>query len=141
MKIEPFDIKETLGFHIAVTHFHMRKRLAFFFKQCGFDISPDQWSVLACLSGREPMSQREIAQYLEKDTASITRIIDILQSKGLILRGNSTEDRRIFLIELTEKGQEVARELNQRIKEVGKSAKLSEEENQTLKRLLQKLRG
>lgn len=140
MNDKPYDIKETIGFHIAATHFNMRKGLTESFRQSGFNVSPDQWSILAYLYKREPKSQRDIAQYLEKDNASITRTLDILQEKGLLERQNSPEDRRVFLICLTSEGEELAAGLIQHVKNVGGESPLTREEKEILKGLLNKLR-
>lgn len=140
MKKEPYNIKETVGYHVASTHFHMKKRLSDSFKVAGFKVSPDQWSILAYLYMREPKSQKSIAKYLEKDNASITRILDLLQKKGLLKREVSSQDRRVFLICLTTQGEKLASDLIDHVSSLGKYSPLTKDEKQTLKDLLSKLR-
>jgi DNA-binding MarR family transcriptional regulator len=43
--------------------------------------------------------------------SNLVRLIDELEEKGLVRRGKSTEDRRSYMLQLTEKGQGVALEL------------------------------
>jgi MarR family transcriptional regulator for hemolysin len=69
-------------------------------------LTKDQWLILKKVSdspaGVRPM---ELAQVLGKETASVTRILDILQRKNLIRREPNPEDRRSYLIVLTDSGR------------------------------------
>ncbi len=47
-----------------------------------------------------------MAQVSQKDTASITRMLDLLQKKGLIQRVDDLYDRRKYMISLTHEGLE-----------------------------------
>ena len=51
----------------------------------GFDITIDQWLVLKSLQENSHLSQNEIADLVFKDMASITRIIELLVKKELVM--------------------------------------------------------
>lgn len=70
-----------------------------------YDVTPEQWSILEGIEANEPISQKEIALWTKKDTPTVNRIVDVLLRKELIVRKVSTEDRRISLLSLTEKGR------------------------------------
>ena len=53
------------------------------------------------------ISQKELARYCQKDPSSLTKILDILSKKELIVRQPDKEDRRAFKLYLTAKGTEV----------------------------------
>jgi DNA-binding MarR family transcriptional regulator len=74
-----------------------------------YDITIEQWTVLARLAEKDGINQKELARRAEKDQTNITRILDLLQRKGLIERRPNPEDRRSFYIFITDKG----RDLNQ----------------------------
>jgi len=52
----------------------------------GIDITPDQWLCLGLISRGKSLTQREIAQKLGKDTASVNRILALIIKKGYISR-------------------------------------------------------
>ena len=51
-------------------------------------------------------SPTRLAALLGTDTAGITRLVDRLADKGLIVRDQSPDDRRAITIQLTESGRE-----------------------------------
>ena len=105
-------------------------------------ITVDQWVLLKIIDDRKQISQVELAQVSHKDTASITRILDLLQKKGLIQRIDDDYDRRKYMISLTAEGIDfVARALpfvNQIRDQITRG--LSREEIQSLKGILEKIR-
>lgn len=70
----------------------------------GIDITIDQWLVLKALHENPGCNQQEIAQAAFKDHASLTRIIDLLVKKEILLRAIHPEDRRRFQLTITRKG-------------------------------------
>lgn len=70
----------------------------------GYDISLEQWAILSRVYRAEGCNQKKIAEMSLKDRAAVTRILNILEDKGLVKRKNSSCDKREFLIYLTDKG-------------------------------------
>ena len=105
-------------------------------------ITVDQWVILKTIEERKQISQVELAQVSQKDTASITRILDLLQKKGLIQRIDDEYDRRKYMISLTGEGTEfVMRNLPFINRIRGQIVQgLSQEEIQALKSILDKIR-
>ncbi|HJW16221.1 MAG TPA: MarR family transcriptional regulator [Flavisolibacter sp.] len=77
-----------------------------FFEQ-GFDITIDQWLVLNAINEKPDITQLEIAGKVFKDTASVTRIIDLLIKKELLKRDAHSSDRRRFTLALTNEGKKL----------------------------------
>ena len=75
------------------------------------DITIDQWLTLKTISDNPGIPQREIANRVFKDQASITRLIDALVQKGYLMRNANKEDRRRYSLDLSESGQLVLSEL------------------------------
>ncbi len=73
----------------------------------GYDLTIDQWLVLRALQENKQLSQKQIAEVLFKDFASITRIIEILVQKEYVVRHLSTGDRRTFALEITDAGDKI----------------------------------
>lgn len=105
-------------------------------------ITVDQWVILKIIEERKQISQVELAQVSQKDTASITRILDLLQKKDLIQRIDDEYDRRKYMISLTGEGTEfVMRNLPFINRIRGQIVQgLSQEEIQALKSILDKIR-
>lgn len=68
-------------------------------------VSVDQWVVLKVVEGHNGKSQREIARASERDAASITRTLDLLEQKGLVERAAIAGDRRQYAVTLTKLGE------------------------------------
>jgi DNA-binding MarR family transcriptional regulator len=90
------------------------RRLQKNFKQAGFEVTIEQWSVLYHLWKEEGLSQQELCERSFRDKPSITRLVDNLEKLKLVKRKASKDDRRKNLIELTD----AARQLQEMTMEV-----------------------
>jgi DNA-binding MarR family transcriptional regulator len=77
-----------------------------------FDITPEQWGVIAMLRTEDGITQKELAFRIFKDQPNITRILDKLAVKNFIRRADAAGDRRAFYIYLTEEGKEMYEKLH-----------------------------
>lgn len=76
-----------------------------------FDLSPSSALVLAILADSESkLPPNEIADRLILSRASVTSLVDSLESRKYVRRLPHPTDRRMLLIELTEDGRRVADE-------------------------------
>ncbi len=69
------------------------------------DITVDQCLLLIVINKNSDYSQKEIAELIFKDNASITRIIELMVKKEYLIRKTNELDRRKFNLEITEKGK------------------------------------
>jgi MarR family transcriptional regulator, transcriptional regulator for hemolysin len=76
-----------------------------------YDITPEQWTVLKRLSENAGINQKELANKAEKDQPTVTRILDILERKELVIKKKNEEDRRSFILFITDKGTALIEEL------------------------------
>ena len=86
------------------------------------DITIDQILILQYLNAFPDLNQKEIADLVFKDNASLTRMIDLMVNKQFLKRSMNTEDRRRFKIEITPKGKEVLNKLEPLIADNRKKA-------------------
>ena len=70
----------------------------------GINVTPEQYLVLDILWEQQSLSQQNIADIIQKDKNSVTKIIDSLEKKNLVNRVVDKKDRRINKIELTPDG-------------------------------------
>ena len=104
-------------------------------------ITVDQKLVLQYLDSSPELSQKEIAALVFKDTASITRMIDLMVTKQFLKRTINKHDRRRFHLEITPKGKAILSKLEPVISANRKQAfsGISEEELDQLEKTLQKI--
>lgn len=108
------------------------------FKEMGFNITVDQWLVLKHLYEHEEMKQNALAELINKDNPTLTRIIDLLCKKGLTERTLHPADRRSFIVSLTKEGIKKVENLKPKIKSVRLKAweGLSERDFNQFKKIL-----
>lgn len=109
-----------------------------------FDITGQQYNVLRILRGAEPhgLPTLTIADRVIEETPGITRMIDRLESKGLVTREIRPHDRRCVYCRITRKGLKLLRLLDVPVEEFNKQAfrGLSAKELQQMVELLLKTR-
>jgi len=89
-----------------------------------FDLTPQQYNVLRLLRPREgrPGEPEKIptltlASRLVSRAPDITRMIDKLESRGLVERHRPPENRRVVLVSITAAGQELLGQLDEPVRE------------------------
>tara|TARA_B100000795_G_scaffold251260_1_gene219976 strand:- start:3947 stop:4381 length:435 start_codon:yes stop_codon:yes gene_type:complete len=70
-------------------------------------ITVDQALILFYIEKYPELSQKEIATLVFKDNASVTRIINLIVSKGYLKRSINEVNRRRFKLEISKLGAEV----------------------------------
>ena len=93
------------GFVIERTARRMKQAVQKKLSEEGAGITADQWILLDLLAREAPLSQFEIAEKSYKDAPTVTRMLDLMNSKGLVERLPDPEDRRRFKIILTDLGR------------------------------------
>ncbi len=73
-------------------------------KNAGLSITVDQWLTLNCLNENPQITQKELAEVVFKDSASITRIIELLVKAKYIKRNLNKDDRRKSNLTITDLG-------------------------------------
>ena len=75
------------------------------------DITIDQWLVLKTLQDTPDIMLTQVARNVFKDVASVTRIIQLLESKGYVTRDSHASDGRRSRLSLTRLGTDTIRAL------------------------------
>ena len=132
-----------LGLEIALTASAYRMAGQKTLKVHGCDnITREQLGILLLLSLKDGLYQAQIASIMGKDRPNITRMIDILETNGFIIREKDDNNRRILKVHLTQKGKDrcaETRPLKERMN-VAQYKNMSDEEILTLVSLLQRVR-
>jgi DNA-binding MarR family transcriptional regulator len=82
------------------------KELAADERLAGLEVSAAQLIIIAAVaSSEERRSSSDLCKGISYDAGAMTRMIDRLESKGLIERKRCPNDRRLVYLELTEEGR------------------------------------
>ena len=76
-----------------------------------YDLTLEQFHLLKNLDMGSGISQRQLGEAANKTPANMTRMLDRMESKALVLRKNDPDDRRTSLVYLAEKGEELVVEV------------------------------
>lgn len=85
----------------------LRLHLVKFLQEAGSEITPEQWFILFRLYEQEGQSQGELADKDLHDHPNVTRMLDALEKRHLLVRRADPHDRRKSLIFLTEAGKQL----------------------------------
>ena len=78
-----------------------------------FELSHIQYNVLRILRGSgKGLACSEIGERLVTKDPDITRLLDRLEKRGLILRERYARDKRVIIVRITDAGREVLRALD-----------------------------
>lgn len=94
---------ETLPFEIAETAHALRK--AFDRRAVGLGVTRAQWKVLFRLHRQPGLRQIELADMLDIEPITLSRIVDRLEESGLVERRPDPSDRRAWRLHVTARAQ------------------------------------
>ncbi|WPV69441.1 MarR family winged helix-turn-helix transcriptional regulator [Chitinophaga sp. LS1] len=102
------------------------------------DITVDQWLLIENLYKHKKITHNELAKLTSKDITTVSRIIELLVKKELVLREGSPQDRRKVFLQLTVKGADKYKEARPLVLEMRKTGwnHLTEDDFQELTRIL-----
>ena len=107
-----------------------------------YDINTTEFSVLEFLYHKGEKTIQQIRERILVASGSTTYVVDNLEKKGYVIRKACDDDKRIYFVNLTDKGQKLITEIFPKHKENTKKlfGDFSEEEIIQLKRLLKKIK-
>lgn len=117
------------------------------FNALGAELTPEQWMVLVRLWEQPELTQNDLCQATLRDKATMSRIVDGMQARGLVRRRADPEDARNRLVSLTPEAQRLRRTLLPAVRtmveelEAGVDARDLEITRRTLQRLFANLEG
>jgi len=111
---------ETLPFEIGETAHALRK--AFDRRAVGMGVTRAQWKVLFKLSRLPGLRQIELADMLDIEPITLSRIVDRLEEAGLVERAADPADRRAWRLSVTAKARPLIEKLHALAAELAEEA-------------------
>jgi DNA-binding MarR family transcriptional regulator len=110
---KPFEhIEEEVFLNLQRTAQALSSAMAEIFKSV--DLTPVQYNVLRILRGSRETGLLcgEISERLVTKDSDVTRLLDRMENRGLVVRERPARDRRAVVSRITEKGLEILTELD-----------------------------
>jgi len=88
------------------------------FQEQDIDLTKVQMIMLVRLFSNDGQPQNDLALLTNRDKASLARLLDTMERKGLVVRVPSKDDKRIKLVHITKKGIELYESVRPLIKQM-----------------------
>jgi len=108
------------------------------YSESGIEVTPIQGMLLFFLQKNDGSSLTQISQGLMLENPTVTGLIDRLEKLGYVKRSDHPEDRRVYLVHITEKGKRVANQALPIVKKLNEEIRkgYSKEEIENFKKVL-----
>ncbi len=100
---DTYRVQESVGFLLSQVRSSMKRQIDAEMARHG--LTDAQWAPLYLISLGSDCTSAELAQRLGIDAGAMTRTLDRLEAKGLLVRARSTADRRQVHLALTDVGR------------------------------------
>lgn len=137
----PEELSGYTGF--LLSYLGERARRTFFSVLEPHGFHPREFGVLTVLAKRPGITQQELASLARVDPSSMVALVDDLEARGVAERRVDPQDRRRRTLYVTDKGRDQMRVLQREARKAAAQllGALTDEESETLNRLLRKLAG
>ncbi len=132
-------LPDLIGYHLRCAQVTVFQHYSATMGKLG--ISAPQFGTLLLIEGNPGVSQSAVAEVLRFDRSTLVQIIDRLESRNLVVRGVSAQDRRSHALRLTNEGAKLLAELKEIAlrHEEDIAHRLTTEERATLMQLLERV--
>lgn len=96
------EIADIVGFHIRLAHGAVYRHFTETFED--LELTQKQVSALWLIADHPDISQTNLAQLMRMDRATTMAIVNRLQSRGYLVRGQAKDDKRRQTLNLTKDG-------------------------------------
>ena len=100
-------LNKQVGVYLNQGHCLFKQFIYKSFLANGFDLTPEQFLVMDTLWDEGVLNQQQIADYIQKDKNSVTKLLNGLEKRGLVMRTATGIDRRSKNIVLTKQAEEI----------------------------------
>ncbi len=81
------------------------------FREHGIELTPEQWIVLVRLWNQDGQTQTELGQATFRDRPTMSRILDVMETRGLVERQTDHGNARAWRVHLTSQGRALRKKL------------------------------
>lgn len=96
-------LSKKIAVELNLTGCKLKQFIAAKLRQVDVPLTPEQFMLIDLLWNQGEMSQQQLADQMQKDKNSVTKLVDAIERKGFVVRQQNVHDRRSNTIVLTEK--------------------------------------
>ena len=96
-------LSKEIAVELNLTGCKLKQFLAAKLREKGVPLTPEQFMLIDLLWNQGEMTQQQLADQLQKDKNSVTKLVDAIERKGFVVRQQNLHDRRSNTLVLTEK--------------------------------------
>ena len=100
-------LSKEVAVELNLTGCKLKQFIAAKLRQKNVPLTPEQFLLIDLLWNQGPMSQQQLADQMQKDKNSVTKLVDAIERKGFVYRQQNASDRRSNTLVLTEKALEL----------------------------------
>ena len=100
-------LSKEIAVELNLTGCKLKQFLAAKLREMGVPLTPEQFMLIDILWNQGEMTQQQLADQLQKDKNSVTKLVDAIERKGFVVRKQNPHDRRANTLVLTEKANEL----------------------------------
>ena len=90
---------------LNLTGCKLKQYIAAMLRRQGVPLTPEQFMLIDLLWNQGAMTQQQLADQMQKDKNSVTKLVDAIERKGFVIRQQNADDRRSNILVLTEKAE------------------------------------
>jgi DNA-binding MarR family transcriptional regulator len=105
--MEPKTLSDNIGYLVGDVSHRLYQQVSHLFRKNEFKVTIEQFSVLTLLWYEDGIKQQDIANRLNRDKTTITRVINNMVKQNLVVKVPDKTDRRVYGIYLTHYGKEL----------------------------------
>ena len=98
-------LSKEIAVELNLTGCKLKQFIAAKLRQMDVPLTPEQFILIDLLLNQGSMSQQQLADQMQKDKNSVTKLVDALERKGFVVREQNRQDRRSNTLVLTEKAE------------------------------------
>ena len=100
-------LSKEIAVELNLTGCKLKQFLAAKLRQMDVPLTPEQFMLIDLLWNHGEMSQQQLANQMQKDKNSVTKLVDAIERKGFVVRQQNLNDRRSNTLVLTEKANQL----------------------------------
>ena len=100
-------LSKEVAVELNLTGCKLKQFIAAKLRQENVPLTPEQFLLIDLLWNQGSMSQQQLADQMQKDKNSVTKLVDAIERKGFVMRQQNASDRRSNTLVLTEKALEL----------------------------------
>jgi DNA-binding MarR family transcriptional regulator len=107
-------LSKEIAVELNLTGCKLKQYIAAMLRKQDVPLTPEQFLLIDLLWNQGEMSQQQLADRMQKDKNSVTKLVDAIERKGFVIRKQNSSDRRSNTIVLAEKAELLKNEAKQK---------------------------